>query len=483
VPERLRLGLVVACLLGVALPTSARATPLEDLLLAAGSTAELRASLLRYAETARDSLEQGEAHYYLGVSYERAGMADSAILAYEVAVARRNSDQDRKALVDALLRRRGPQDAQRSLAISARPARDVIGEPARSQAEWDGRKAWALYLAGQGDSAVKLIRKAEYWLSHAGNPLQRQWRYRIGVLEQDHGDVQRATQVLGLLAVESRFTDKSLMRDLEDALGKAGNRKMIELAMRQHLVESDLAEKAVLDSLGASRVFFTAADGASLSGIVFASKARKARAVVALTPPDTPVEMYDSLAVGLRRAGYSLILLDARGSGGSVSVSTPLPETWAGREESLQSMVADDVGPALRALAKVASVDTTRYLLVGLGPTAPIAVERATKDRRARMLMLIGPEAAPSDRGIMRARIAKMQRPVLFQIPSRDAGTMPFVEALYEAGNTRGSRIADSEMAGAGAQVFHYDATALPRLRRWLDDGWGSPSAPSSSRR
>ena len=466
----------------IAAPAFASAA-VDTLLLRAHSTPELRAMLRHHAATAPDSLERGEALYYLGMSYEREGKRDSAILGYEGAVARRNDDEERKALMDALLRRRRPGDADRVLQVLARPAHNVIGLPVRDVAEWNGRKAWALYLSGQGDSALRVLRASEYWLLQPINPMQREWRYRLGALEQDHGDLHRAVEVLGLLAVESRFTDRDVMSDLVDAIKHTGNPGPVELAMKRQRTDMDLEEKEALDQLGAKRVLFRGADGAQLSGIVFASRGgARGRAVVALTPPDTPVESFDSLAVGMRRAGYSLILMDVRGSGYSVDASAPLPESWHDREAEMEKKVARDVGPALRALAKEAKVDTSRYLLVGIGRTAPIAVEAAGRDPRVRALMLVSPDAAPTDRGVMRWRLVRLGRPVFFQVPSFDVATMPFVEALYESSNQRVSRISDSELAGYGAQSFHYDASALPRLIRWLNESW-TVAARSAPRR
>jgi tetratricopeptide (TPR) repeat protein len=482
---RLRPALLAPLLLAALAPPCFASGAVDTLLLQARTTPELRALLADHAETARDSLQRGEAFYYLGMSYEREGRRDSAIAYYQEAVALRNDDLERRALMDALLRRRGSGDAERVLRVLARRPHDVIGEPVRDVSEWNGRRGWALYEMGLGDSALKLLRASQYFLVQPINPMQREWRYRMGVVEEDHGDVQRAVETLGLLAVEARFKDKELMTDLGDALKRVGsNAGNFELAMKQQRTEMDLADKAALDALGARRVMFKGLDGAQLSGIVFAKKGpRPARAVVALTPPDTPVESFDSLAVGLRRAGYAMILVDVRGGGFSVDENAPLPESWHDREAEMEAKVARDVGPALRALAKAATVDTTRYLLVGIGRTAPIAVEAASGDPRARALMLISPDAAPTDRGIVRARLAKLGRPVFFQVPSFDVGTMPFVEALYESTNQRISRISDSELAGYGAQSFHYDASALPRLMRWLNESWTAQGAKPSPRR
>src|SRR5438132_1858118 len=132
------LATLLCCVIGA--PAFASAA-VDTLLLRAHSTPELRAMLRHHAATAPDSLERGEALYYLGMSYEREGKRDSAILGYEGAVARRNDDEERKALMDALLRRRRPGDADRVLQVLARPAHNVIGLPVRDVAEWNGRQA------------------------------------------------------------------------------------------------------------------------------------------------------------------------------------------------------------------------------------------------------------------------------------------------------------------------------------------------------
>src|SRR5580765_120023 len=190
--EMTRVGwLLGAGLLLVLGAAPASASVAVDTLLLRGRTApEVRSLMQRHAETARDTVERGEALYYQGMSFEREGKRDSAIACYQGAVSYRNNDEDRKALMDALLRRRGPNDPAQVLRVLARPARNVIGEPSRDVAEWNGRKAWALYLSGQGDSALRVMHSSEYWLLQPINPMQREWRYRLGVIEEDHGDIR-----------------------------------------------------------------------------------------------------------------------------------------------------------------------------------------------------------------------------------------------------------------------------------------------------
>jgi hypothetical protein len=464
-------SLLPLCLLAA---PAAASNAVDALLLRGESAGGLRALLLLHAATAADSAQQGEALMRTGQSFERDGKPDSAIACYQEAVARHAGAGERAALVDALLLRRGPGDATRALdLIGPHPSQEtVLSEDEVAGVE--GQRAWALYLVSQGDSALRLMRSYKYWLLRASNPFEREWRYRLAVLEQDHGDLQRAASMLALLAVESRFKDEDILGDLKDASTKLGIKASVEMSMRQQRRDSDVAEKVVLDRMGARRVSFSGTDGFPLSGIVFAPPgASRHRAVVTLSPPNAIVEDFDSLAAGFTRAGYATILLDVRGSGFSVDASVPLPETWRGRETRLQSAVARDVAPALRALDAAARVDTTRFLLIGVGATAPIAVEAASLDPRARYLALVGPEAAPTDRGILRARIARMGRPTFFQVPAFDNGTFPLVEALYESTDRRTSRISDSVLAGRGALNFHYDAAALSRLIRWLNESWG----------
>lgn len=471
--------------LAVLLASPAGASDAVDaLLLRGGSATQLRALLFQHAAIASDSAQQGEALFRAGQSFERDDRPDSAIGCYQEAVAHHGGPRARDALVDVLLRRRGPDDPARALElIGTRPGQetDLSGSDA---AEGEGRRAWALYLAGQGDSALRLMRRNEHWLLSPGNPFERGWRYRLALLEQDHGDLRRATSMLALLAVESRFKDADVLGDLKDAASRLGAGPSIQATMGRQRRESDQAEKIVLDSMSARRVSFSGADGFPLSGIVFAPPGGgRSRAVVALSPPDEIVEHFDSLAIGLRRAGYALMLLDVRGSGFSVDSRVPLPETWRGRETQLQSDVARDVAPALRALARATRVDTTRFLVVGLGPTAPIAVEAATLDRRIRCLLLVSPEPAPTDRGIMRARLAGLRRPTFFQILAGEAATIPLAEALYQAAGPRTSRISDSEVGMGGAQSFHYDRSALPRFIRWLNENWTVGAATPPARR
>ena len=118
-----------ACALAVALlapATPARAafpaSPTHAVLTTSSTSAELRARLdsLARALTASDPSEAGGAWYYLGSSADRSGMRDSALAAYERALALRGNREERLAAVDLRLRREAPGDARAATARSFR---------------------------------------------------------------------------------------------------------------------------------------------------------------------------------------------------------------------------------------------------------------------------------------------------------------------------------------------------------------------------
>jgi alpha-beta hydrolase superfamily lysophospholipase len=234
-------------------------------------------------------------------------------------------------------------------------------------------------------------------------------------------------------------------------------------------------------------VRFSGRDGFPLSGVVLTPplKTRSRAAVLLIAPGDTVAD-YDSLGLALERAGVAVMLMDVRGSGGSVAPVCPLPDTWEGRQERLHALTARDVRDALRALARVASIDTSRYLVGGIGSTASIAVEAAEIDRRVRALLLVSPKPASVDRGPMRARLTRLRLPVFFQSGSGDFESAPLTEALYQAGNRGSSRVAEARAADGGAAQFQLGPSVSARFIRWLDEMLPRPSGgglPPSTRR
>src|SRR5262245_28328207 len=93
--------------------TMAPASPLDALVRGSPSASSLRARLLGHAASLPDSMraEQGQAMFLMGLSFEREGKADSAIIAYQRACELRGQPTERDALVDALLQRDAAGDA------------------------------------------------------------------------------------------------------------------------------------------------------------------------------------------------------------------------------------------------------------------------------------------------------------------------------------------------------------------------------------
>jgi dienelactone hydrolase len=484
VPVVVRAALALAALASP--PPEGRASEaVEALLLEARTPAALRASLLAFAATAPETAQagRGAAFFYAGSSFERAGRPDSALACYERAVAVRGASAERDAYVDALLQRAADGDAARALEVLEPRLRTALGTGERDFAVTRARRAWAHYTLGRGDSALALMRLDQRWLLDEINPRHRDWRYRLGLLELEHGEASACVELLLPLALTSRFQDRDVMGILRDAATRSGQSRRLADLLKAEISARDNEEKAILKALGARRLPFTSHDGASVGAVIAAPPGRAARAVVAVMDPEETFEFYDSLATGLVRAGYAVMLIEPRGSGWSVSNACPLPETWRGREEQMHGLVARDVLPGLRALAAAAPVDTSRYLVIGSRAAASMAVEAATLDPRARPLLIVSPDPSPVDRGPMRARLADLGAPVFFEIPAQDYRSIPLAEALYHATDPRASRIVESDWVGAAAQVFRRDRSALPRLLQWLDESWGSGSPSERGKR
>jgi hypothetical protein len=487
--RRTRIALLAASILCAATATAQLQQPsrrIDDLLLEAPAPPVLRASLAELVTGAAgsDSVTAARAEFHIASSYQRGGMADSAIVHYARAAELHGDVSYIDALIDALLLRQAAGDADRAVSI-------LVPRLARGRlaSEWnlpdtEARLAWAMFLKGDTDSAAHMLERGQRRLLDPINPFHREWRYRMGVVALESNDPRRAYELLLPLAVGSRMQDHDVMEVLRDALRRTGAAAdRLEPTVLRDLAPLDAEEDEVLASLGGGRASFVADDGFPLSAVVFAPRppARR-RAIVGLVGHDETFESWDSLAVGLSRAGYAVILMDVRGANRSVARTSPVPESWRGREVALQTRVARDVPHALRALARTARVDTTRYLVAGAGPTAAIAVEAATLDRRARLLMLMSPNPAPVERGVMRARLGTLARPVFIQLAPEEHHVQEIADALYRVVDPRASRIADSEQAGRGPRIFRRDPRVLPRFRQWLDESWPKSAVRRSPR-
>ncbi len=447
---------------------------LDQLLQSSADPAALRSGLREFAAAAGDSdpNASGAALYYLGLSYGRDGFLDSAFTAYDQAVARSAQFEEREALVELLLSRGSPEDLARALEVS-RASLPI----ARLSSRWapvnmQARIAWTMFRQGQIDTASRLLARDERRLLDPQNPFHRGWRYRLAVVSLAAGDAQRGVDLARPLMLASRLQDGGLLALIEEAQRKLDDRhNQVTRGLRYDLAKLDREDAEALGAIGARRIQFVADDGFQLSGAAFlhAGKARRT-AVIAIPAPGQTYDAYDSLCAGLHREGYVVMLMDPRGHGGSVGPATATPEAWRSRETLMTRRVARDVRGALRALVKVAPVDTTHYTVLGSGPFATIAAEAATHDPRVYALILLNPTPSPVDLGRVRAQLAALRRPVFFQTGAEDLEVKAAVELLYGAVDPRISRVAESEMPGEGPVLFRLDARALPRLTTWMSE-------------
>ncbi len=475
-------------LLVCALPARAAlpVTPARALLLEAATPASLRSQLLDYAATASDRLSAGEALGYAGTSYQREGRVDSAIVCHRRAFELLRDEPSMLALVDQLLLRRGAGDASEAIRLLT---------AARAASEWDappalvGRIAWAHFLQGKADTAAKLFALVEAPL------LPRyEWRFRMARVAFTLKDYRRTVDLLLPLAIRSRGTDDAVIEMLDQAGTEAGVGSRIRPAVIHGTTVHDTSEVSLASALGGQLLAFSASDGFPLGGLLTpAPRARAARAgvtarrapallAVVLLAPDDSLASGDSLAFALRRHGVTTLMLYPRGHGASVDPSCPSPDAWFDREAALQELVARDVVDAMRTARRSTPVDSTRYLVVGVGASATMAVEAAALDPRVKALLLVSPAPAPVDRGATRARLAQLGLPVFFQAAPDDFDpTCAITDVLYQASDRAASRVVESRRGGRGLTQFRHDPTLAARFLAWLDVTLSPPAARPAS--
>jgi len=477
----LSLLLLVCAFPALAEPPATRA---RALLTLADAPASLRAQLLAYADSAGDAGDHvgaGEALGYAGTSFQREGRLDSAIVCHRRAFDLLGSEEPLLALVDQLLLRRGAGDAAEAIRLltAARANSELAAPPALVS-----RIAWAHFLQGKADTAAKLFATVERRLLP-----RHEWRFRMARVAFALKDHRRAVDLLLPVAVRARGTDDEVIEMLEQAGKQLGLAPRLRAEVFRGVDDHDRPETVLASALGGRLLALTASDGFPLGGLLVpaASPARgrtprrgtatpaPARrgpallAVLLLAPGDT-LASGDSLALALRRHGITTLMLYPRGHGASVNPSCPSPDAWFDREVALQARVARDVRDAVRGVRRVTTVDSTRYLVVGVGASATMAVEAATLDPRVKALLLVSPAPAPVDRGLTRARLAQLGLPVFFQIAPDDFdATYVITDALYQAGNRPASRVAESALGGQGLAQFRSDPALAARFLAWLD--------------
>lgn len=455
---------------------------LDALLAHAENPGQLRASLFAYADSTAATggrTEAGIAWFLAGQSYDRGGYGDSAIACYERSVALRGAGDERTALAAALLRRQGSGDVARARGL----LEHFLREGSEGSTVPHGLLAWSYFLSGNPDSAAALFAPVERLLD--GN---LEWRYRMGHVSLALKDNLKAYKLLWPVAIRSRGTDSEVMEMLAAALKERVAKPRLDSEVKRAVRERDIKEARVVQAMAGRYLSFTGEDGFPLGAVAAADSVgrRRVPVVILMAEGDTLAD-YDSLAIELRAAGLATVVLDLRGSGHSVGSFCPLPDTWRGREELMQYLCARDVSPTLRALARVASVDTTRYLLVGAGSAAVIAAAVADADPRVRGLLLASPSPALVERGPMRANLSRRAMPVYLLKAPEDFLTASFIERLYHASDKAASRVDDANAPGTGAKLFDAAPESRARFIRWAGEvaGGSTPRAtrPTSPRK
>jgi hypothetical protein len=441
-------------------------TPRLDALLAqAGTATSLRANLFSYADSAAATgrrMDAGIAWFLAGQSYDRGGYGDSAVACYQRSVALRGGGEERTALAAALLRRQGEGDIAKARGL----LEPLLAEGSEGSTVPHGLLAWSFVLSNQPDSAAALFAPVEPLLD--GN---LEWRFRMAHASSALKDHLKTYRLLWPVAIYSRGTDPEVMEMLGVALKDRVAKARVDSELQRAVRERDIKESRVVQRMGGRYLTFKGEDGFPLGGVAAADSGGRRRfpAVILMAAGDTLAD-YDSLAVELRAAGFAPMVLDLRGSGRSVGSFCPLPDTWRGREELMQHLCARDVPVALRAFAGVASIDTTRYLVVGAGSAAVVAAAVAEADPRVRGLLLASPSPALVDRGPMRAQLAGRAMPVYLLKAPEDFLISGFVERLYRASDTRASRVDDANVPGTGAKLFNAAPESRARFIRWAGE-------------
>jgi hypothetical protein len=142
------------------------------------------------------------------------------------------------------------------------------------------------------------------------------------------------------------------------------------------------------------------------------------------------------------------------------------------------------VRTTLRAVAQHAAVDTTRYVVAGVGASATSAVVAAGLDPAARAILLVDPVPDAVATGPMRAALVALARPTFVQVSAEAFEAGELASAIVDACPPGRVRVADSGRGGRGAAIFQSGAVVGKRFTDWLQSAWPAPRAtPPTPRR
>ena len=364
-------------------------------------------------------------------------------------------------------------DTAARLMLAAAPFAEVNED----RVPFRARLAWSLFVAGNADSAMSVF-------SPLGHYLDKEliWRERIGRTAEAARKSRVATDMLMQVVIETRGADRAALEALHRSLGPNQEKRIADLDayLRQKIAEQEASDRRAVESAGGHRLHLPASDGFLLGAALFIPGPNRPVAVVMMSTGDS-LGLYDSLATRMAASGLATLLVERRGSGGSVGPEVAIAGDTYGREEALDNRIARDAFDALRAAAKLTPLDTTHVIVVGVGDAGSTAIRAVALSPRARGLMLISPKPILIELGPSRARLARAKRPVFIQL-AIDEGYMfhssdIYMDALYRSGDMSRSRVVEARMVGGGPTLFRRDPSLWARIDQWLHETLSAPPA------
>lgn len=441
--------------------------PQHALLHDAPTPAAARAMEIAHARRVETSkpAEAADAYMLAGHSAWRSGLADSAADLYRRAVPLGATNAEAMALIDVLLLRARAADLIEAYGLTAQMLARTPAE-AHDYGDVMLRSMWIQHLAGHADSAAAAFARVG-----PRHPLPGIWRVRAArVLLEDAKDIAGAGMLLHPLEIRTRGQDPEIHALFTEAAAHFGrSEEEIVQVVEAEIAARDQIEERFLASIGAQRMTFPASDGFLVSGIVRPRANPGAPVAVVISRGDT-LARYDSLLVHLGEAGYTTLVLEPRGHGLSIGPPCAAPFRWSGREDALEERVARDAVEAVHALAGIATVDTTRRIVAGAGFTAGPALRAAELSPAFGAVILASAEPARVDRGVLLARVKRLERPLFIQTAPEDLVDLYYYsDALYQAGDRRRSRVSSGVAGGRFAEQFRNDPKSGARLRAWVE--------------
>ncbi len=206
----------------------------------------------------------------------------------------------------------------------------------------------------------------------------------------------------------------------------------------------------------AQRVTFDTEDGVLIVGDYCAPTAKAGeRAPIAIL---LPMETSDRSAWGplvapLRAAGFAVLAIDLRGIGESVEPKgLRLREKLEKRDSKLFRAMHKDVAAAYGWLAKQGNLDAARFVLVGAGLGASVAMDYASRDRSVDAIVCLSP--ATGYGGLdSAAHIARCQPRAVLLVAARAESD---AASLFQRAAPKATlRIVDEPEGNAGAAAAH----------------------------